>query len=156
MDLVGFGIILPIIPYLALEFQANKFEIGSLMALFSLMQFLFSPFWGRLSDRIGRRPVILISLLGMTSAYLVFAFAKNLAVLFLARAAAGFFAANISTAQAFIADITPKEKRSIGMGLIGAAFGLDLSWVPSLGRSPRIWGCSGGLRLPGECSSQAL
>ena len=130
LDLVGFGIILPLIPYLAREFKATPLEIGFLMAVFSFMQFLFSPFWGRLSDRFGRRPVILISLLGSTFSYILFAYSQTLILLFVARSLAGFFASNISTVQACVADITPKEKRSVSMGLIGAAFGLGFIMGP--------------------------
>lgn len=132
LDLVGFGIILPLSPYLAREFSATEFEIGCLMAVFSLMQFLFSPLWGGLSDRIGRRPVILVSLVGAALSYVIFAFAKDLTTLFLARAFAGVCAANISTAYAYVADITPKDKRSVGMGLLGAAFGLGFILGPVL------------------------
>ena len=132
LDLVGFGIILPLIPYLAREFKATPLEIGLLMAVFSFMQFLFSPLWGKLSDRFGRRPVILTSLLGSTFSYLFFACSQTLNLLFLARCLAGFFASNISTAQAYIADITPREERSVGMGLIGAAFGLGFIMGPAI------------------------
>ena len=132
LDLVGFGIILPLSPYLAREFSATEFEIGCLMAIFSLMQFLFSPLWGGLSDRIGRRPVILVSLIGAALSYIIFAFARDLTTLFIARAFAGLCAANISTAYAYVADITPKNKRSIGMGLLGAAFGLGFILGPVL------------------------
>ena len=130
LDLVGFGIIIPLIPYLAREFSASPVEIGWLMAIFSIMQFLFSPLWGKLSDRVGRRPIILMSLFGASFAYILFAFAQSLTFLFLARGLAGFFAANLSVAQACIADITPKEKRSANMGLIGAAFGLGFIMGP--------------------------
>lgn len=130
LDLVGFGIILPLLPFLARQFSASPLQIGLLMATFSLMQFLFSPMWGRLSDRFGRRPIILISIAGAIGAYLLFAFSQTLTSLFIARTLAGFFAANISAAQAYIADITPKEKRSVGMGLIGAAFGLGFIMGP--------------------------
>lgn len=130
LDLVGFGIILPLIPYLAREFEATPLEIGLLMAVFSFMQFLFSPFWGKLGDRFGRRPVILTSLLGSTFSYLFFAFSQTLGLLFLARCLAGFFASNVSTAQAYIADITPRGERSVGMGLVGAAFGLGFIMGP--------------------------
>ena len=132
LDLVGFGIILPLIPYLAREFSASPFQIGWLMATYSIMQFLFSPLWGRLSDRFGRRPIILISLVGAVISYTFFAFATELVFLFVARGMAGFFAANISAAQAYIADITPKDKRSMGMGLIGAAFGLGFIMGPAI------------------------
>ncbi|MCJ8275373.1 MAG: MFS transporter, partial [Bdellovibrionales bacterium] len=132
LDLVGFGIILPLIPYLAREFKASPVQIGFLMAIFSFMQFLFSPLWGKLSDRFGRRPIILISLFGASFSYVFFAFAQTLTLLFVARGLAGFFAANISAAQAYIADITPKDKRSVGMGLIGAAFGLGFIMGPAI------------------------
>ncbi len=132
LDLVGFGIILPLIPYLAREFSATPLEIGLLMAIFSFMQFLFSPIWGKLSDRFGRRPIILVSLFGATFSYIFFAYATELSYLFIARGLAGFFAANISAAQAYIADITPKDKRSVGMGLIGAAFGLGFIMGPAI------------------------
>ena len=132
LDLVGFGIILPLSPYLARQFSASPLEIGLLMAIFSFMQFLFSPLWGKLSDRYGRRPIILMSLFGSVFAYIFFAFATELSYLFIARGLAGFFAANISAAQAYIADITPKDKRSVGMGLIGAAFGLGFIMGPAI------------------------
>lgn len=132
LDLVGFGIILPLIPFLAREFSATPIEIGLLMAVFSFMQFLFSPFWGKLSDKYGRRPIILMSLVGATLSYCFFAFASTLVALFIARGLAGFFAANISAAQAYIADITPEDKRSVGMGLIGAAFGLGFIMGPTI------------------------
>lgn len=132
LDLVGFGIILPLIPYLAREFSASGTQIGYLMAIYSLMQFLFSPFWGKLSDRFGRRPIILVSLAGAIFSYTLFAYAQTLTLLFVARGFAGFFAANISAAQAYIADITPKDKRSVGMGLIGAAFGLGFIMGPAI------------------------
>lgn len=132
LDLVGFGIIIPLIPYLARQFSASPVEIGFLMASFSFMQFLFSPLWGKLSDRFGRRPIILMSLVGAIGSYTLFAWSSTLAMLFVARSLAGFFAANISAAQAYIADITPKDKRSVGMGLIGAAFGLGFIMGPAI------------------------
>ncbi len=133
IDLVGFGIIIPLSPYLARQFNASAVEIGWLMAIYSLMQFLFSPFWGGLSDRIGRRPVILISLAGSFLSYLLFAFSTNLPALFIARALAGGFGGNISTTHAYIADITTKENRSKGMGMLGAAFGLGFIFGPLMG-----------------------
>lgn len=133
IDLIGFGIIIPLSPYLARKFGADALDVGLLMAIYSAMQFLFSPFWGQLSDRIGRRPVILISLIGAGLSYLGFAFADSLFMLYVARAFAGLFGANISTAMAYIADVTPKEERSKGMGLIGAAFGLGFVMGPFLG-----------------------
>ena len=111
IDLVGFGIILPLSPYLAREFHATPFEVGLLLSIYSITQFLFSPIWGALSDRIGRRPVILIGLFGGGLSYLLFAFSSTLPLLFLARALAGVFGGNISTAHAYIADVTKPEER---------------------------------------------
>jgi multidrug resistance protein len=133
IDLVGFGIIVPLNPYLAESFGASPLQVGLLMSVYSLMQFLFSPFWGQLSDRIGRRPVILISLLGGGLSHLGFAFASQFWGLVLARAMAGLFGGNISTAMAYMADITDEKDRSKGMGMIGAAFALGFILGPSLG-----------------------
>lgn len=133
IDLIGFGIIIPLSPYLASQYGANELQVGILQAVFSLMQFVFAPFWGRLSDIHGRRPILLISIAGGVFAYALFAFAESFAVLLLARSLAGFFGANISAAAAYIADITPQEKRSQSMGLIGAAFGLGFVFGPVLG-----------------------
>lgn len=133
IDLVGFGIVIPLSPYLAREYNATPTEIGFLMAIYSVMQFLFSPVWGGLSDRIGRRPVILVSLFGGVLSYTLFAFADSLWLLFVARALAGLFGGNISTAHAYIADVTSESERSKGMGLIGAAFGLGFIFGPLLG-----------------------
>jgi MFS family permease len=133
IDLVGFGIIIPMNPYLAEAFGASPLQVGLLMSVYSLMQFLFSPVWGQLSDRIGRRPIILLSLLGAAAAHLGFAFATGFWGLVLARALAGLFGGNLSTAMAYIADITSEKDRSKGMGMIGAAFGLGFILGPSLG-----------------------
>jgi DHA1 family tetracycline resistance protein-like MFS transporter len=103
------------------------------MASYSAMQFVFAPFWGRLSDRIGRKPVLVGGLVGTAAAYALFATADSLAMLFVARLLAGFFGANVSTAQAYIADVTAPEDRAKGMGLIGAAFGLGFCLGPLLG-----------------------
>lgn len=133
LDLVGFGMFITLSPFLAREFNASAFEIGLLMSCYSVMQFLFSPFWGKMSDRYGRRPVLLISILGGTLSYLGLAFSYSLWWMFLCRSFAGLFAANISTAHAAITDVTDKEHRAAGMGLIGAAFGLGFIIGPSLG-----------------------
>lgn len=133
IDLIGFGIIIPLAPYLATHVGATPFEVGFLMSIYSLMQFIFAPFWGKLSDRVGRRPILLMSLLGSSIAHLIFAFSSQLWMLFLSRAFAGFFGANISTAMAYIADVTEEKDRSKGMGLIGAAFGLGFITGPALG-----------------------
>ncbi len=133
IDLIGFGMIIPLNPYLATEFGADPLQVGLLMTIYSLMQFLFAPFWGQISDRFGRRPVILLTLVGVALAHFGFAFADSYFSLFVARALAGFFGANIATAMAYIADVTPEKERSKGMGLIGAAFGLGFMLGPFFG-----------------------
>lgn len=133
IDLVGFGMVIPLLPYLAVRYEATSFQVGLLMSIYSGMQFLFSPFWGRLSDRVGRRPIMLLSLLGSSTSYLGFALGGSLASLFISRFFAGLFGANISTAMACIADVTSEKDRSKGMGLIGAAFGLGFVLGPFLG-----------------------
>ncbi len=135
LDLVGFGIIIPIQPFYAESLGASPATVTLLGASFSLMQFLFAPFWGRLSDKIGRRPVMLISIATTVVGYVIFGVSGSLTVLFLSRMLAGFGSANIGTAQAIIADCTPPEKRAKGMGLIGAAFGLGFIFGPALGGS---------------------
>ncbi len=140
VDLVGFGIIIPLNPYLSREFGASPLQVGLLMAIYSLMQFLFSPFWGQLSDYFGRRPIILMSLLGASLSHLGFAFGTDLSHLFIARAFAGICGANISTAMAAIADITKEKDRAKGMGLIGAAFGLGFMLGPFIGGIVGHWG----------------
>ncbi len=131
--LLGFGIIIPIIPILSRDFGATATESGLLMSIFSLMQFLFAPFWGKLSDRWGRRPILMFCLLCEGLSYVLFAFADNLTMLFVARGLAGFFGASISTASAYISDITEKQDRSKSMALIGVAFGLGFVFGPALG-----------------------
>lgn len=140
IDLLGFGIVVPILPYYATDFGASASELGWLMMCYSGMQFLFSPFWGSLSDRIGRRPVILICLLGMSLSMLFLGLAPVLSGLFVARLLSGFFGANISTAMAYIADVTKPSERAKGMGLIGAAFGLGFLFGPALGGLLSHWG----------------
>src|SRR4051812_26400561 len=139
IDLIGFGIVLPLLPIFSKDFGAHGFMIGLIMASYSVMQFLFAPWWGRLSDRIGRRPVLLISTAGAALSYSLFAIAcrfpgaTGLWLLLISRTFAGICGANITVAQAYIADITPPEKRSAKMGLIGMAFGLGFIFGPSIG-----------------------
>ena len=133
IDLVGFGIVIPFLPLYAEEYGPSPVMFGLLMASFSLMQFLFAPVLGRLSDRYGRRPVLLVSLVGSVFGYLLFAFAGSIAMLFLSRIVDGISGGNISTAQAVIADITDEKDRARGMGLIGAAFGLGFICGPGIG-----------------------
>ncbi len=133
VDLVGFGIILPLLPFYADRFGASGIQIGILVLSYSAAQFLVAPVWGRLSDRFGRRPILIVGLLGSAVSYLVFAYAGSITALLLSRIMAGVGGANIPVAQAYIADITPPEKRAGGMGLIGAAFGLGFIFGPAIG-----------------------
>jgi multidrug resistance protein len=133
IDLLGFGIIIPLLPFYAQSFGASAFEIGLLGTSFSLMQFLFSPIWGRWSDRVGRKPIILVGLLGSCLSYVTLALATSLPILFVARIVGGIAGANIPTAQAYIADVTTPENRAKGMGMVGAAFGLGFIFGPALG-----------------------
>ncbi len=133
IDLVGFGIIIPLSPYLSRHFGASALEIGLLMAIYSGMQFLFSPFWGQLSDRYGRRPIMLLSIFVAALAHLGFAFSTHFWMLFVTRMIAGIGGANISTAMAYMADVSSEKDRSKTMGLIGAAFGLGFVFGPFLG-----------------------
>jgi DHA1 family tetracycline resistance protein-like MFS transporter len=133
IDLLGFGIIIPLLPFYAQSFGANVLTIGLLATSFSLMQFLFAPIWGRWSDRVGRKPIILVGLLGSCLSYLGLALAASLPLLFLARIVGGIAGANIPAAQAYIADITTPETRARGMGMVGAAFGLGFIFGPAIG-----------------------
>jgi MFS family permease len=139
IDLVGFGLILPLIPIYSENFHASGFMIGAIIGSYSLMQFMFAPIWGRLSDRVGRRPVLLGSTACACLSYVIFAIGSGLQgnaallVMLLSRLFAGICGANITVAQAYIADITPAEKRSAKMGLIGMAFGLGFILGPVLG-----------------------
>ena len=144
LDLIGFGIVLPLLPQFAGTFHVAEWQIGLLMATYSLMQFFFSPVWGRLSDRIGRRPVLLISISGSALSYLLFAFSTSLPLLFLSRAVAGIMAANIATAQAYVADVTTPENRAKGMGMVGAAFGLGFILGPALAGFLSHWANGNG------------
>jgi DHA1 family tetracycline resistance protein-like MFS transporter len=149
LDIFGIGLVVPVLPRLVEEMQGGNVEaashtVGWLGALYALMQFLLSPILGSLSDRFGRRPVILVSLLGSALDYLLLAWAPSLAWLFIGRIISGITAANFSAASAYIADVTPPEKRAAGFGMIGAAFGLGFIAGPAVG------GLLGeyGLRLP--------
>ncbi len=142
IHLLGFGIIIPLLPYYAEHFGASGLTVGLLTTSFSLAQFVFAPIWGRLSDRIGRRPVLLGSLILTGVSYLVFAIADSLPVLFVSRIFAGIAGATLSTAQAYIADTTTAENRTRGMGLIGAAFGMGFIFGPAMGGVLSRWGFS--------------
>lgn len=133
VDLVGFGIVLPLLPLYARDFGADGVQTGLLVSIYSLVQLVMAPIWGRISDRVGRRPVLILGLLGSGAAYLVFANAGSLATLFLSRIVGGIGGSTIPVAQAYIADVTPPARRTGNMGLIGAAFGLGFVIGPMLG-----------------------
>lgn len=144
IDLIGFGMILPLIPYLGRSTGVSAPMVGLLMSIYSIMQFLFSPFWGGVSDRFGRKPVLLISILGAAVSHTAFAFSSGYWMFFFTRMFAGFFSANISTAMASAADLSTKENRTQTMGLIGAAFGLGFVLGPFLGAQGAVLGKSFG------------
>ncbi|MGH9944993.1 MAG: MFS transporter [Pyrinomonadaceae bacterium] len=142
IDLVGFGIVMPVLPYYAEDprFDASPLTLGWLFASYSIMQFIFSPILGRLSDRHGRRPVLLLSIIGTGIGFLVMGLANTLWVLFAGRILDGITGGNISTAHAYVADVTTPENRAKGMGLIGAAFGLGFIFGPAIGGVLSGWG----------------
>ncbi len=132
IDLIGFGLVLPLLPFYAREFAATPVVIGLLYSIYSVAQLVFSPIWGSWSDRIGRRPIMLLSTAGAVVAYIIFGLAESLFVLFLSRLVAGVMGGNIATAQAYVADVTTEKDRARGMGLIGAAFGIGFVLGPAL------------------------
>ncbi len=133
INLVGFGIVIPLLPFYGEHFGASPDEVTWLMAIYSLTQFITAPIWGRYSDRFGRRPILLISLAGTVAAYVWLALAEDLQTLYWARALAGVTAGSISAAFAYMADITTDKNRAKGMGLLGAAFGLGFIAGPAIG-----------------------
>jgi len=133
LDLVGFGLVIPFLPTMARDMGSSDFLAAALSSCFSLMQFLAVPFWGRLSDRVGRRPVLLWSIAGSALGMVFLGLAQTLPLLFLARLFSGFATANIAVAQAYIADITTPENRSKGMAVIGIGFGLGFMIGPFIG-----------------------
>jgi MFS family permease len=145
IDLLGFGIVLPLLPRYAKHFEADGKTLGLLMASFSAMQFLFAPLWGRISDRVGRRPILVLGLAGSAVFYSLFGYCTSLGAegtllglgvlpwLFICRIGAGIAGATIPTAQAYIADVTGPKERAKGMALIGAAFGVGFTFGPLLG-----------------------
>ncbi|MCP3141316.1 MFS transporter [Pyxidicoccus xibeiensis] len=140
LDLIGFGILIPQLGVYGVKFGASPFTVGLLISVYSLMQLVAAPVLGRLSDRYGRRPVLLLSQVGSLAGYLLFAFAQSLPLLFLARVIDGVSGGNIATAQAVVADITTAKDRARGMGIIGAAFGLGFVLGPALGGFLGAWG----------------
>jgi multidrug resistance protein len=133
LDLLGFGMILPILPFYGQDYGASDLQIGLLFAAYSLAQLLFSPLLGKLSDRWGRRPVLLATIAVAAVAHTVFAFAGSFAVLVVARFVSGVATANLAVAQAYMADVTTRAERSKAMGMIGAAFGLGFVLGPAMG-----------------------
>jgi DHA1 family tetracycline resistance protein-like MFS transporter len=146
IDLLGFGMVIPMIVLFGQSLAASPTELAILGGAYSAMQFFFAPVWGALSDRIGRRPVLLGSIAASVFGYLLFATASGIWTLIAARAFSGMCAANISSAQAYVADVTTPERRSAGMALVGAAFGLGFTLGPPLGG---ILTYFGGLSMPG-------
>jgi multidrug resistance protein len=145
IDMIGFGIVLPLLPSYAARLSVSDTRIGFLVSSFSLCQLLLAPWWGRLSDRIGRRPVILLGLTGSALSYLIFAFAGSFGLLLLSRVLAGSMGATVNVVQAYLADVTPRDQRARAMGMIGAAFGLGFVVGPAIGGITSRYGD----RLPG-------
>ncbi len=133
IDLLGFGIILPLLPFIAEKFKASDFQVGLLAATYSFFQFVGAPILGDLSDRFGRKKILLISQIGTFAGFLLLGFANSLWLIFLSRLIDGLTGGNISIAQAYIADVTTSKNRARGMGIIGAAFGLGFIFGPALG-----------------------
>ena len=132
--MVGIGLVIPILPFYVEKFNANAQIMGLLVAMFAFMQFIFAPIWGRYSDKIGRKPLIVLGLFGFAVAEFIFAFATGLWMLFLSRALAGIFgSALMPTAMAYVSDVTAEEKRGQGMGLLGAAMSLGIVIRPGIG-----------------------
>ncbi|HMS39795.1 MAG TPA: MFS transporter [Pyrinomonadaceae bacterium] len=132
IDLLGFGIVIPLLTFYAEEFNATPLDVGLLVASYSLMQFIFSPILGGLSDKYGRRPILFLSIIGSGVGYLMMGFAGALWMIYAGRILGGITGGNLSTAQAYIADVTTRENRAKGMGLFGMAFGLGFIFGPAL------------------------
>jgi MFS transporter, DHA1 family, tetracycline resistance protein len=145
VDMLGFGIVIPVLPFYALELGAGPLEVTLLIASFSAMQMAASPIWGRVSDRRGRRPLLIAGLFASAVSYLIFGLAESLALLLVSRLAAGAAGGTISVAHAYIADTTQAEERARGMGLIGAAAGVGVMLGPAIGG----WFSRYGLGAPG-------
>lgn len=168
IDLLGFGIVLPILPRYAEHFKASRGTLGLLMASFSAMQFLFAPVWGRVSDRVGRRPILVLGLAGSAFFYALFGYATSLGAhgellglgvipwLFICRIGAGIAGATIPTAQAYIADVTGPQERARGMALIGAAFGVGFCFGPLLGAAFLPSTAADVADLPADAAAAAL
>jgi DHA1 family tetracycline resistance protein-like MFS transporter len=132
INLVGFGVVIPLLPFYAKSMNAAPWQVTTMFAAYSLGQFFGEPFWGRMSDRIGRRPVLIVTIIANTLAYIALAFAPNIWIAMAVRLVGGFGSGNISTIQGYMADVTPPEKRAGRMGLLGAAFGAGFVIGPAL------------------------
>ena len=144
LDLVGFGIVLPILPVYAERFGATPLTVGLLVASFSLAQLVFAPVWGRLSDRVGRKPVLVLSLAGTAVGSLITGLAGTLWLVFLGRVVDGVSGASVSVAQASVSDVAPPGQRARLLGLLGAAFGLGFVAGPAIGALALL----GGIHVP--------
>ncbi|HXT51871.1 MAG TPA: MFS transporter [Thermoanaerobaculia bacterium] len=156
IDLMGYGLVVPVLAFCAKQYGASGATLGLILGSFSLMQFFFSPVWGRLSDRVGRRPVLIGSLCGTALGFLTFAFAASVAALFAARIITGITTASIPAAQAYISDTTDEKSRAKGMALISLAFGLGLVLGPPIGGLLSSFGSELGISpnlLPGAAAA---
>jgi DHA1 family tetracycline resistance protein-like MFS transporter len=145
INLIGFGIVLPLLPFFATDFGASPLAVGGIIGAYSAMQFVFAPIWGRISDRHGRRIPLIFGLIGTAGSYVLFALAGSIWVLLLSRIVGGVMGATIPVAQAYVADQSPREGRAKAMGLIGAAFGIGFIIGPAIGGFMSQWGYA----LPG-------
>jgi DHA1 family tetracycline resistance protein-like MFS transporter len=155
INLVGFGLVIPLLPFYAKSLNASPWQVTALFSAYSLGQFLAEPFWGRLSDRIGRRPVLIVTILANTLCYIALAFAPTIAWAFAIRLVSGCATGNISTIQGYMADVTPPEKRAGRMGLLGAAFGMGFVVGPTLGGLLPGWPSSSAIPTPGAWPSRS-
>lgn len=133
IDFIGFSVLIPVLPLYAERLGATSVQVGLILSLYALAQLLFLPVWGWVSDRVGRRPVLLVSLAGTAVSFVLLALAESVAAIYAARILSGLFAASIGTAQAVVTDVTPPEERAGGMGVLGAAFGAGMIVGPVLG-----------------------
>lgn len=140
IDLLGFSLILPLLPFYAQSFGASPAVVGLLVASYAGVQMISAPILGRLSDRFGRRPILLVSIFGSFLGFIFLGFARSLFILFIARIMDGITGGNLSVAQAYISDVTDEKNRARGLGLIGAAFGLGFVIGPALGGFLSRWG----------------
>lgn len=153
MDLLGFGIIIPLLPLYAESFGASPTTIGLLFASYSLAQFVASPIWGRVSDRVGRKPVLVTTIVGSAIGSLVLGFSGSIAMLFVGRILDGASGASVAVARATVADVATVEQRARLMGLLGAAFGFGFVVGPVVGSLASVWGPSAPFLLAAGVSS---